>query len=60
MQQQDLELYARGKYRLAYDRKRDGTLRSPYLQIVWYDAGHYSAILHLPDGLHRVSEFFRQ
>ncbi|WP_232479591.1 hypothetical protein [Sphingomonas sp. TX0522] len=38
MQQQDSELYARGKYRLAYDRKRDGTLRSPYLQIVWYDA----------------------
>jgi hypothetical protein len=38
MQPQDPELYARGKYRLAYDRKRDGSLRSPFLQIVWYDA----------------------
>jgi len=38
MQQQDQELYARGKYRLAYDRKSDGSLRSPFLQIVWYDA----------------------
>jgi hypothetical protein len=31
------ELYSRGKYKLAFDRKRDGTLRSPFLQIVWYD-----------------------
>lgn len=38
MQQPDSELYARGKYRLAYDRRRDGSLRSPFLQIVWYDA----------------------
>ncbi|WP_288935646.1 hypothetical protein [uncultured Sphingomonas sp.] len=38
MQQQDPELYTRGKYRLAYDRRADGSLRSPYLQIVWYDA----------------------
>lgn len=30
-------LYSRGKYRLAWDRRPDGTLRSPYLQIVWYD-----------------------
>lgn len=37
MQQPDQELYARGKYRLAYDRRRDGSLRSPFLQIVWYD-----------------------
>ncbi|MGY2734929.1 hypothetical protein [Sphingomonas sp. UYP23] len=38
MQQPAEDLYSRGKYRLAYDRKRDGSLRSPYLQIVWYDA----------------------
>ncbi len=37
MQQPDSELYARGKYRLAYDRRRDGSLRSPFLQIIWYD-----------------------
>jgi hypothetical protein len=30
-------LYARGKYRLEWDRRRDGTLRTPFLQIVWYD-----------------------
>jgi len=33
----DGDLYARGKYKLAWDRKRDGSLRSPFLQIVWYD-----------------------
>ena len=38
MQIQDEGLYSRGKYRLGYDRKRDGGLRSPFLQIVWYDA----------------------
>lgn len=38
MQPADQELYSRGKYRLAYDRKRDGSLRTPFLQIVWYDA----------------------
>jgi hypothetical protein len=38
MQPEAQELYARGKYRLAYDRRRDGSLRSPFLQIVWYDA----------------------
>lgn len=32
-------LYARGKYRLEWDRRRDGSLRSPFLQIVWYDEG---------------------
>ncbi len=37
MQQPDSDLYARGKYRLAYDRRRDGSLRSPFLQIIWYD-----------------------
>ena len=37
MPEADQGLYARGKYRLAYDRKRDGSLRSPFLQIVWYD-----------------------
>lgn len=31
-------LYARGRYRLEWDRKRDGSLRTPFLQIVWYDA----------------------
>lgn len=30
-------LYRRGKYWLAWDRKRDGTLRSPFLTIFWYD-----------------------
>lgn len=30
-------LYERGEYRLVYDRKRDGSLRSPFIQIVWYD-----------------------
>ena len=38
MQQPDPELYARGKYRLKWDRRRDGGLRSPFLQIEWYDA----------------------
>lgn len=30
-------LYSRGKYRLEWDARKDGTLRTPYLQIVWYD-----------------------
>lgn len=30
-------LYSRGKYRLDWDRRADGSLRSPFLQIVWYD-----------------------
>lgn len=30
-------LYERGKYKLVYDRRRDGSLRTPYPQIVWYD-----------------------
>lgn len=37
MQSADQELYARGKYRLVYDVRSDGTLRSPFLQISWYD-----------------------
>lgn len=37
MHEQDEGLYSRGKYRLARDRRRDGSLRTPYLQIVWYD-----------------------
>ena len=39
MRKTNKPLYERGDYKLVYDRKRDGTLRSPYLQIVWYDAG---------------------
>lgn len=31
-------LYSRGKYRLEWDKRRDGSLRTPFLQIVWYDA----------------------
>lgn len=31
-------LYSRGKYRLEWDKRRDGSLRSSFLQIVWYDA----------------------
>lgn len=30
-------LYSRGKYRLEWDARRDGSLRTPFLQIVWYD-----------------------
>ena len=37
MPQKDGKLYSRGRYRLAWDRKRDGSERTPYLQIVWYD-----------------------
>ncbi|WP_404711544.1 hypothetical protein [Sphingomonas sp. MMS24-J13] len=38
MQPADQELYSRGKYRLKWDRRADGSLRSPFLQIEWYDA----------------------
>lgn len=31
-------IYQRGAYWLDWDRKRDGSLRSPYLAIFWYDA----------------------
>jgi len=42
MQQDDDALYSRGRYKLTWDRRADGTLRSPNLQISWYDAdtGH--------------------
>lgn len=30
-------LYSRGKYRLEWDRRADGSLRSPFIQITWYD-----------------------
>lgn len=30
-------LYRRGKFWLAWDRKPDGSLRSPFLQVFWYD-----------------------
>lgn len=30
-------VYQRGQYRLDWDRRTDGTLRSPFLQIFWYD-----------------------
>jgi hypothetical protein len=37
MRGEDQELYSRGKYRLFLDRKADGSLRSPFYQIGWYD-----------------------
>lgn len=30
-------LYQRGEFWLDWDRKRDGSLRSPYLSVFWYD-----------------------
>ena len=33
------QIYDRHGYWLAWDRKKDGTLRSPYLAIQWYDSG---------------------
>lgn len=38
MPQEDHALYTRGKYRLEWDERADGSLRTPFLQIVWYDA----------------------
>lgn len=32
------EIYRRGEFVLRWDKKRDGTLRSPFLAIFWYDA----------------------
>lgn len=32
------EIYRRGDFVLRWDKKRDGTLRSPYLAIFWYNA----------------------
>lgn len=37
MSETNAPLYHRGKYRLAWDRRADGTLRTPFLQVVWYD-----------------------
>lgn len=37
MPEENAPLYSRGKYRLEWDRRKDGSLRSPFLQIVWYD-----------------------
>lgn len=37
MPSREAPLYRRGKYWLAWDRKADGTLRSPALTIFWYD-----------------------
>lgn len=37
MPRTEKELYRRGQFWLAWDRKRDGSLRSPYLAIFWYD-----------------------
>lgn len=33
------EIYRRGKYWLAWDERADGSRRSPYLTIFWYDSG---------------------
>ena len=38
MRKTNKPLYEREDYKLVYDRKNDGTLKTPYLQIVWYDA----------------------
>lgn len=37
MPTENVPLYSRGRYRLEYDRRADGSLRTPNLQIVWYD-----------------------
>jgi len=37
MRKQNDALLQRGKYRLVYDRRADGALRTPYIQIQWYD-----------------------
>lgn len=37
MPQESDALYSRGKYRLTWDRRADGTLRTPFLQVAWYD-----------------------
>ncbi|WP_044333566.1 site-specific integrase [Sphingomonas hengshuiensis] len=37
MSRREAPLYRRGKYWLAWDRKADGSLRSPFLAIFWYD-----------------------
>lgn len=37
MSKQTQPLYQRGRYKLVEDRRRDGSLRTPFYQIVWYD-----------------------
>lgn len=37
MSKQTQPLYQRGRYKLVQDRRRDGSLRTPFYQIVWYD-----------------------
>lgn len=37
MSKQAQPLYQRGRYKLVQDRRRDGSLRTPFYQIVWYD-----------------------
>lgn len=37
--QRDTALYRRGGYWLDWDRKQDGSLRSPFLAVYWYDPG---------------------
>ena len=37
MPEEVASLYSRGKYRLQWDRRANGSLRTPFLQIVWYD-----------------------
>lgn len=38
MSRRETPIYRRGKYWLAWDRKANGELRSPFLTIFWYDA----------------------
>ncbi len=38
-QLQSRPVYRHGIYQLDWDRKKDGSLRSPYLAVFWYDAG---------------------
>jgi len=38
MRKKNKTFYERGKYRLVSDRRSDGSLRTPYFQIEWYDA----------------------
>lgn len=37
MSRHEAPVYRRGKYWLGWDRKRDGSLRSPFLTVFWYD-----------------------
>jgi integrase len=39
MPRHEAPIYRRGKYWLDWDRKADGSLRSPYLVAFWYDPG---------------------